>query len=809
MRRFLFDWHLSIGQFAGALMLIWSASGALMILDPVARRAFDAEPPKLKAAAVDAARFTFPASRLPVDGASGLALRSFAGRSWYEARWPDGRVAGFDAATGAPVSAEIGADATHERVAALLSPKWTVLGVDTLTANDDHYRPLDFPAYRLTLAGPGAPVLYLSSRDASVLKTTTRMSRAARWLGMGIHTWNPEALKRSYDTQRRWALALLVALPLFALAVISYALFYRRREDSRSRSGASKRVAALVAVCLIAGTPGPVAAQAVVKVVLPRPGLSFAPAPALSAPGIALMPTASLSAPSLSSFPAPLAAPAPALAVPVPVAAVVQALAIPVSAVGTPVPLESQVSGARVVFDGAVFKEEAVPVAAPALFSAAPRLTAASVPEAAKPAAPRAADRKALWGIYVTHGAHLFTMSAAWRVAWPLLVIDLAGKASLATIGSAAALVEMGTGLVAGMIVDRLLPRKSMAGAAVVRAAIAVGLYAAASAGGASFPLLFGAFLAHSFALTTIHIGQSSAAPVAAGDAPGALRRVNSILKIVTAAVSIPGSLLGGWAVASMGVPGALLAYAAANLVVLAPLYAWLMPKAVSAAPVVPTGPSAPASAPKRGPGLWEAAKLIVTSKILLGALIAMAAGVVLVEPLRSTTLPILASDLSPASAAMLLGSFQAAFYTGQFAGNFGLLKWGEKLSSRSWILLGAAGLLSFGLFALAPVHIAFAFAAAILIGFLTQPLSVVAKTVFQEEVRRLKPELLGRAMGVNNVFYRLAVSAGTALVGWAAVSGAALALGAAGTLAAVYGGVAALLVGAVLWLMRGQGDKK
>lgn len=822
MRRFLFDWHLKLGLFAGVLILIWSASGALMIIDPVLKRSLDVEVPKFKTVPVDGARFSFPASRLPVAGASAVSLRSFAGRSWYEARWPDGRVAGFDAATGAPVPAEIPADVVRERIAKALPPKWTVLGIDTLHANDDHYRPTDFPAYRLALAGPGAPVLYLSSRDGSVLRTTSRWSRVVRWLGMGVHTWNLEVWKRASDESRRWALTVLVALPLTALALVAYALMaYRKLQSPRPAAAVGRGVAALVAASLIVGAPGPASAQAVAKIVMPRLGVSLAPpvvSPALQGP---VRPAPSLNAPSLSA-PVPTLSPALAAAapaVPVTAAAVLAAArpstgrAVPVlsaiPAVDSRVSLEHQVSVARVSFDGVASNEESAAVPGAAFSPRASGLSAAAVaerpvaPGAAKAASTRGPDRKALWGIYVTHAAHLFTMAAAWRVAWPLLVIDLAGKASLAAIGSTGALLEMGTGLVAGMIVDRLLPRKSMAGAAVARAAVAVALYAAASAGGAGFPLLFGAFLAHSFALTTIHIGQSSAAPVAAGDGPGALRRVNSILKIVTAAVSIPGSLLGGWAVASMGVPGALLAYAAANVLVLAPLYFWLMPGARLAAPVAAAYPVSPEAAPKRAPGLWEAAKVILTSKVLIGALIAMAAGVVLVEPLRSTTLPILASDLSPASAAMLLGGFQAAFYAGQFAGNFGLLKWGEKLSNRSWIMLGAAGLLAFGLFSLAPVHVAFAFAAAALIGLLTQPLSVVAKTAFQEEVRRLRPDLLGRAMGVNNLFYRLSVSAGTALVGWAAVSGAALALGAAGTLAAVYGGVAVALVAAVFWLMR------
>lgn len=823
MRRFLFDWHLTLGKFVGALLLIWSASGALMIIDPVLRRAFDAKLPKTRAVPVDAARFSFPASRLPIAGATGVALRSFAGRSWYEARWADGRVEGFDAASGAPVSAEITPDEVRARIAEFFPREWSVLRIDRLTANDDHYRPTDFPAYRLALSGPGSPILYLSSRDGSVLKSTTRASRAARWLGMGVHTWNPEKLKRSFDTPRRWALCLLVAFPLFLLAAISYALLYRRSEDARPKRGSPKRVAALVAVSLVLGTPGPAAAQAVAKIVMPRPGASFAPSIGVPALGASSPPAPHFGVPALAapvpSLGPPLVSPARAVAVaPVAVPVAARPTALPamrvrpsLPAVDARTPLENQVAVARAAFDGVVSKEERAPVPAAAFSSRASALAAPSVserpapPAAAKPAAPRGPDRKALWGIYVTHAAHLFTMSAAWRVAWPLLVIDLAGKASLAAIGSASALVGMGTGLFAGMIVDRLLPRKSMAGAAAARAAIAVALYAAASAGGAGFPLLFGAFMAHSFALTTIHIGQSTAAPVAAGEAPGALRRVNSILKLVTAAVSIPGSLLGGWAVASLGVPSALLAYAAANLLVLAPLYAWLMPNPAAAvrAPDVVAPAVEAAVEEKRAPGLWEAAKLIFTSRLLIAALIAMAAGVVLSEPLRTTTLPILASELSSASAAMLLGGFQAAYYAGQFAGNFGLLKWNERLSNRSWITLGAAGLLSFGLFALAPVHVAFAFAAAGLIGLLTQPLSVVAKTVFQEEVRRLRPELLGRAMGVNNLFYRLAVSVGTALVGWAAVSGAALALGAAGTLAAVYGGVAVALVAATFWLMR------
>ncbi len=329
------------------------------------------------------------------------------------------------------------------------------------------------------------------------------------------------------------------------------------------------------------------------------------------------------------------------------------------------------------------------------------------------------------------------------------------------------------------------------------------------AAQGTGVPFLLGAFIAHSFALTAIHIGQSAAAPVAAGDAPGALRDVNATLKIITAAVSIPGSFLGGYLVASLGIPGAMWAYAAANVLVLAPLYLWLFPKAAPVSPAAQTAataPTEPATAPQKG-SLWSAAKLIFTNRVLLGALAVMAAGVLLVEPLRTTTLPILASTLSPATAAILLGSFQGTYYAGQFIGNLGLRFFGKKLSDQTWLMVGAGGLAAFSLFLMMSVSIFYGFAAAFLIGLLSQPVSVVAKTMFQDEVRRLRPDMLGRAMGVNNIFYRLSVSAGTALVGVAAVSGAAWAWGATGTLAAVYGVVGVLLVAAVLFLLKKRPD--
>jgi hypothetical protein len=108
----------------------------------------------------------------------------------------------------------------------------------------------------------------------------------------------------------------------------------------------------------------------------------------------------------------------------------------------------------------------------------------------------------------------------------------------------------------------------------------------------------------------------------------------------------------------------------------------------------------------------------------------------------------------------------------------------------------------AFSLFVLGGSWVGFAFAAAAAVGLLTQPLSVAAKTLYQTEVRRLRPDLLGRAMGLNNIAYRLAVAAGTALVGWTAVTGGAWGLGATATLAAVYGALAVATMAGVGWLL-------
>lgn len=805
MRRKLFDWHLTLGYGVAFVMIVWSVSGAAMILDPLVRRAADGSTPVLRPEGLNAADYAYPVSQLPLDGSASVSLRRLGGRAWYEAKGRDGKVRAFDARTGAPVSGESPADEVRAAVSGMLAGSaWSVRGLTRVDGPDDHYRNGEYPAYRVALDGPSGVELYVSARDAAPLKTTTRMSRFFRWLGMGVHTWNLQAFKSSADAVRRWSLALLIALPVGGLAILSLVLFSMRKKALAAAVAlavAAAPVQAAIAPRAPASAVRPAVRGVPVRLAAPPRSSSFQAAPGAASGSFAsvpAMPGAFAGVPD-----APRAEAAREAGVPLAADAAAPRDASAATRDGRR-SSETDAAEAGLRFDASVLRdaEEVAPVmgvdggrtvlAAGGSGAAVPR---------AEPPAPGGPKKPSAMGIYVTHAVHLLGLSAGWRVAWPILALQLVGGAGLAFIGSTAALAEMVTGLISGVVVDRLLPRRSMALAAVTRAGITLALMAALHAGaGVGLPFLFGAFLANSLTLTATHLAQSAAAPRIAGSDSDALRRINSVLKIITAAVSIPGALLGGFLVAQYGGIAVLAGYAALNLIVLAPLALWLIPKlgGSSAAP-------AEAAAPADKTGLWRAAKMVFTNPILIAALIAMAAGVVLAEPLRSTTLPILADGLNPGSAAMLLGGFQAAFYAGQLAGSAGLIRWGKRLSNRSWLLVGASALGAFWLFTLAPLHVGFAFAATAVVGLLSQLLSIVAKTVFQDEVRRVAPDLLGRAMAVNNVVYRLTVAVGTALVGWAAASAL---LGAAGTLAAVYTGVGLLLVGAVLRLMKPAGAK-
>lgn len=845
MRRFVFDAHIQLGRVAGAFVLLWSLTGALMILDPVFRRGLDRAPKTPIPARVDAAKISAAALRAAAGPAAAVRLRTAGDRTWVEVERPGGKLEAYDAADGMPTHALIDSDEARSLVgAALPAGKWSVRELERIDAFDYHYKAGELPAYRVTLDGPGGIVLYVSARDGSWQKTTTFWARAFRNLGMGLHTWNWQFLRGPLDDYRRWALSLLVGLPCAALGLLGFILL-RLRKKAGAANAAHKEVkraaATVIAASLVlasmpqqalAGTVRAFSARPagtmagspvtsattfrgslpVVRLELPSAQLRLGGVPTVSAPSVQVVPhtqaiKASLTAPHAQKLPVALPAPAIAaaahptapVATPIGPAAVIESRIAPMASMAlTPsgdAPIEAASASGRVQFDGVAASNGGTPVVPGGSFSSGN--SGLTPPSGGGGNAPRGKKPSGAFGLYATHAAHMAVMSSIWRVAWPIFALDSIGKAGLAWVGSTAGLATMGGGLLAGFLVDRFLPRRSLVSSALVRAALAGGIAAAAVAGSPALAFFFAAATAHSFATMTVHIGQSALSPSVAGGDESRLQRINTTLKLISAAVSIPGALIGGALAASAGVSGAFIVYAAVSLLVLAPAYHFLLPEAAP-----PKGEGNSPEKPKGG--FLEAARIILSSRPAMAALAAMALLTLMNAPLQGTTLPILARE-GLAGGAKAVGTLLSAFSAGQFVGILAQLALGKRAPPRLWVWLGAAGLAAFSLLTLTlPAFWPTALAVA-LVAALTQPASVALKTIFQKEIAAKRPDLLGRAMGINNLAYELAVVGGGALLAMAVAGTVASAVS---TLALVYVGLGVAVAAAAWWMGRGKPPK-
>lgn len=826
MRKKLFDWHLGLGKYAGALILVWATSGAVMTVQPTLVRWADPGFPKLKAEAVKVEDFTIPPSRLPAAAGGAVALRRFAGRSWYEVTGADGAVNAFDSRTGRPVPAALSAEEISADLSAKLrGGRWTPGPASLLERYDDYYRKGRLPVYKVAVAGPGGITLYVSARDGAVEAVWTRWARAVRWAGLGVHTWNFAAVMRAHDDERGLLLCLLVALPLAALALVAYFLLVLRGRSAR-KSGVTRAAAsAVVASLLLQCVPAPASAAIATMV---RTSAPVSPVmPIVSVPGglggsTLGLPLNHAQASLAGSLSAPLSLPSPVVHSPSAVlTSEPQATALAASAVSPkptfkpglvaasvetqaralpPVaaaaqrrlspagaalesgheqpasdkqePVESLAASARALFDGArmaASRSDSLSATPLGSGGAGGRsldkgsndgsgLPPSVPPPPSGPSDPSGSNRKAVWGLYVTHALHIASLSLIWRIAWPLFVLDGVGKAGLGLVGTVDQFSDLALGVVAGIVIDRLLPSRSMAAAALVRAGVGVALAAVALAGAPGAPFLLGFSAVHAFAMTVIYLGQAAVSPAAAGGDATRLQRLNIAFKIITTAVAIPGSYVGGWLVGAIGVPAAFAAYAALNALVLAPLYAKLLPKKVAAETKEEAGPR---------PSLREVVRFVLGSKVLLGLFTVTAAAMTFAEPFRNTVLPIVAKELLHGGP-VLLGHMMTALYAGQLLGVLALLKWSKKVEPRWWIGLSALGLASFWLFALVPLHAPMLYVAVFAVSLLTQPAATMIKTLIQKEVADRRPELLGRTLGVHLMFYALAAGGVTAFLAWA-----------------------------------------
>lgn len=236
MRKQLYHWHVTLGRVAGVLLVIWATSGLITVVEPMISPLAETSLPQLQAPRVDPALFARgPAQAIPAGVApASVAARSWKQRAWYEVTTTDGATQAYDAATGKTTEPFLTPDEVGEMLAAWLSGSaWTTRGIERLDNFDDHYRKGPLPVYRVRLEGPGGYVLYVDARTGHLEKKTTTTGRFLRWAGLGVHAWNLQAFRKSWDVWRRSALALCVALPLLVMAVVSVWLLRVRDQQAR------------------------------------------------------------------------------------------------------------------------------------------------------------------------------------------------------------------------------------------------------------------------------------------------------------------------------------------------------------------------------------------------------------------------------------------------------------------------------------------------------------------------------------------------------------------------------------------------
>ena len=230
MRKTLFRWHLAIGKVTALLLILWPLTGAIMVIGVVARGVLEPAFPKSKPE-ISLAGFRLSPRQLSPAGVSKIELRQFEGRSWYELAMKDGSLLALDGKTGKPVAPLLTeAEVRREAGRRLAGTPWSVQSVSLVTVPLDFYDEKEFPVYRLVLDGPGGMHLYASAKDGSPVKTVSRLRRGLFWAGFAFHTWELKWFKNTgRDTYRRFALALLIALPVLTTGLVAYALLAARK----------------------------------------------------------------------------------------------------------------------------------------------------------------------------------------------------------------------------------------------------------------------------------------------------------------------------------------------------------------------------------------------------------------------------------------------------------------------------------------------------------------------------------------------------------------------------------------------------
>lgn len=219
--------HVRLGVLVVWILLIWSLTGAAMTLDKFLSG--------LRAPALAPLERTFnPAAfRTPVASIKGIEeadkieLAQLGGLAFYDVRFKDGTQAAFDAASGRPLAFDFDFTGKAQELAPWAARSGhTVASVELMKVKDEFYRG-EVPVWKVVLKGRGAPYVYINPRTGRLEKSYSRVARLIRY-AEALHRFNFQSWQRHFDSGRRVIHALVIALPVFAIACLGLALLWYR-----------------------------------------------------------------------------------------------------------------------------------------------------------------------------------------------------------------------------------------------------------------------------------------------------------------------------------------------------------------------------------------------------------------------------------------------------------------------------------------------------------------------------------------------------------------------------------------------------
>lgn len=322
-------------------------------------------------------------------------------------------------------------------------------------------------------------------------------------------------------------------------------------------------------------------------------------------------------------------------------------------------------------------------------------------------------------------------------VLFPLLVLMRTGDIGAAgLLAGITAAVGVASGLLGGVVADRVNRRNLSAFADLLSAASVAVLAIVDLSGGLTMPVLIGLAVVGAVIDIPGMTARETMLPQVAKGTGVSLDRLVAVRETLVGVIILVGPAAGGVLVAVLGVDARVL-FVTAILSILAALLTILMPKV--------TGQIEERSDGSTVQQMAEGLKYVFANPVIRAATI--------VSTVIAAALTVLQTTLIPAyfvadGAAALSGYVLSSVAFGTVVGGLSYVAVAPKLSRRVWLISGVlgTGLMVAALGSLPGALLIFVFA--FLLGVVSSPASAVLGVV---TIDVTKPELLGRVLGVQN----------------------------------------------------------